>query len=298
MFAQRKEPLIVGVNRRVWCELRLDCHSMTRARITRGYLAGKFGQLHYRYCGDNSGEPLLLLHQSPLSSIQFEAVMPGLAQEGFAVLAIDMPGFGMSDVAPEEATLEDFASLIDSGLQHMGWASAHVVGHHTGAVLAAVHAERAPEQFRKLVLNGFPLLGDAEREHFASFYFGPKDPQPDGSHLLTAWQNRLRSTPGWTDIRLMHRYTVEALHRDGSNWRAFPLVISADLAALLQRLPIKALMFTNSGEDLYESTRRAYALRPNFFEYKELEGGSHDIVDEQPQAWTEAIVSYLRAEAK
>lgn len=273
---------------------RLDSSAMnSSSRITRGYLAGKFGQLHYRYCGDPSGEPLLLLHQSPLSSVQFAAVMPGLAMAGFSVLAIDMPGFGMSDEAPEEATLTDFASLIDSGLQHMGWSSAHIVGHHTGAVLAAVHAEHAPQQVRKLILNGFPLLSQVERDHFASFYFGPKEPKPDGSHLLTAWQNRLRSTPGWTDIRLMHRYTVEALHRDGSNWRAFPLVISADLGALLQRLPIKALMFTNTGEDLYDSTRRAHALRPEFFDYAELEGGSHDIVDEQPEAWMNTVITYL-----
>lgn len=236
----------------------------------------------------------MLLHQSPLSSAQFEAVMPRLAAAGFGILAIDMPGFGMSDEAPEQATLIEFATLIDSGLKHRGWTSAHVVGHHTGAVLAAVHAEQAAHQFRKLILNGFPLLSEAERQHFASFYFGPKEPKPDGSHLLTAWQNRLRSTPGWTDIRLMHRYTVEALHRDGSNWRAFPLVISADLEALLRRLAVPALMFTNSGEDLYQSTRRAHALRPDFFEYAELEGGSHDIVDEQPEAWVAAVVRYLR----
>ena len=263
-------------------------------RISRGYLPGKFGQLHYRCCGSEAGEPLLLLHQSPLSSTQFEAVMPALADAGYAVLAIDMPGFGMSDVAAEDATLADFASLIESGLRYRGWQSAHVVGHHTGAVLAAVHAERSPEQFRKLVLNGFPLLSETERAHFASFYFGPKTPQADGSHLLIAWQNRLRSTPGWQDIHLMHRYTVEALHRDGSNWRAFPLVISADLEGLLRRLPIPALMFTNTGEDLYESTRRAQALRPDFFAYAELEGGSHDIVDEQPQAWVAAILRYLK----
>lgn len=263
--------------------------------ITRGYLPGKFGQLHFRCCGRDEAEPLILLHQSPLSSTQFEAVMPQLAAQGFAALAVDMPGFGMSDVAPETATLMDFATLIDSALRFRGWSSAHVVGHHTGAVLAAVHAEHAPEQFRKLILNGFPLLSEAERQHFASFYFGPKEPKADGSHLLTAWQNRLRSTPGWTDIRLMHRYTVEALHRDGSNWRAFPLVISADLEALLQRLPLPALMLTNTGEDLYESTRRAYALRPKFFEYAELEGGSHDIVDEQPDAWVTAVVRYLRS---
>jgi len=268
--------------------------------IRRGYLDGPSGQIHYRRCAgrsakSDSGEPLILLHQSPLSSTQFEAVMPALAAVGFDVLALDMPGFGMSDVAADGATLEDFAEIIPAGLRAMGWSSAHLVGHHTGAVLGAVFAASHPSAVKKLVLNGFPLLGKTERDHFATFYFGPKDPKPDGSHLLIAWENRLRSTPGWTDLRLMHRYTVEALHRDGSNWRAFPLVVSADLESVLRRLSVPTLMFTNTGEDLYQSSRRAHALRPDFFAYAELEGGSHDIVDEQPANWIREVVRFLRA---
>lgn len=269
-------------------------------RIRRGYFDGPTGQIHYRRCAGRSaageaGTPLMLLHQSPLSSTQFEAVMPRIAAEGFDVLAPDMPGFGMSDVAPEGATLKDFASIIPAGLAAMGWARADVVGHHTGAVLGAVFAEANPRAVRKLVLNGFPLLGKAEREHFASFYFGPKEPKPDGTHLLIAWENRLRSTPGWSDIHLMHRYTVEALHRGATNWKAFPLVISADLESVLRQLAVPTLMFTNTGEDLYESTRRAHALRADFFAYAELQGGSHDIVDEQPANWANAVVNYLRS---
>ena len=268
--------------------------------IRRGYFDGPTGQIHYRRCAGRgsqgaAGEPLVLLHQSPLSSTQFEAVMPALAAAGFDVLATDMPGFGMSDVAGEGATLEDFASIIPAGLAAMGWRDAFIVGHHTGAVLGSVFAAAQPNAVRKLVLNGFPLLGKAERDHFATFYFGPKEPKPDGTHLLVAWENRLRSTPGWTDIKLMHRYTVEALHRGASNWKAFPLVISADLESVLRRLSVPTLMFTNTGEDLYESTRRAHALRADFFAYAELAGGSHDIVDEQPQAWVHEIVRYLRS---
>lgn len=176
-----------------------------------------------------------------------------------------------------------------------GWSDAHLVGHHTGAVVAAVHAEKRPASVRKLVLNGFPILSQAERDHFATFYFGPKTPQADGSHLITAWQNRLRSTPGWTDIALMHRYTVEALHRGATNWKAFPLVINADLEGVLHALQVPTLLFTNTGEDLYDSTRRTHAMRPDFFAYAELQGGSHDIIDEQPENWVREVVRFLRA---
>lgn len=259
----------------------------------RGYLEGPAGQVHYRRVGEG-GEPLLLLHQSPLSSTQFDAVLPRLAAQGFDALALDLPGYGMSDEPPVGATLEDYAAIIPAALSAMGWSRAHLLGHHSGAVLAAVYAACRPAALDRLVLNGFPLLGEAERKHFATFYFGPKEPKPDGSHLLLAWQNRLRATPGWTDLALMHRYTVEGLHRGGSNWRMFPLVISADMEAVLRGIEAPTLFFTNTGEDLYDSTRRAYALRPDDFAYAELEGGTHDIIDEQPEAWTRVVTTFLR----
>jgi pimeloyl-ACP methyl ester carboxylesterase len=146
---------------------------------------------------------------------------------------------------------------------------------------------------RRLVLNGFPLLSQAERDHFATFYFGPKDPLADGSHLLLAWENRLRSTPGWSDLALMHRYTVEGLYRGATNWRAFPLIIGADLGGLVQSLAVPTLLLTNTGEDLYESTRRTHALRADFFAYAELQGGTHDIIDEQPGPWVDAVAAFL-----
>lgn len=275
--------------------------SVRAAPVRRGYLDGATGQVHYRRAG-HGGEPLLLLHQSPLSSVQFDAVLPALAARGFDALAVDLPGYGGSDEPPDEATLDDYASVIPAALEAMGWPEAHLVGHHSGAVLAAVHAAggadgRTPPRARRVVLNGFPLLGAAERAHFAAFEFGPKVPQGDGSHLLAAWQSRLRATPGWTDLRLMHRYTVEGLHRGESNWRMFPLVIAADLERVLQRIAAPTLMLTNTGEDLYGATRRAHALRPGHFDYAELEGGTHDIIDEQPEAWVTVVSAFLHASA-
>lgn len=258
----------------------------------RGYFHAPSGQIHYRVAG-LGGRPLILLHQSPLSGAQFEAVLPRLADRGFHAVALDMPGFGMSDAVPEPLTLEAYAGCVPAALGHFGWSRCGLLGHHTGAVVGAIHAVERPETVEALVLNGFPLLSEAERAHFATFYFGPKQIEPDGSHLLRAWQNRLRSTPGWTDLDRMHRYTVEALFRGATNWKAFPLILETDLGSLLRRLRVPTLLLTNTGEDLYEATRRAHALRPDFG-YTELVGGTHDIADEQPDAWTEAVAAFLR----
>jgi pimeloyl-ACP methyl ester carboxylesterase len=258
--------------------------------IRRGYFDGPRGQIHYRTCG--AGRPLLLLHQSPISSLQFAAAMPGLAAAGFHALAIDMPGFGMSDPLPEPRTLEDFAAAAAAGLDAMGWKSACVVGHHTGAVVGAVLAEQSPARVDRLVLNGMPLLTEQEKEFFRGFYFGPTVPAADGSHLMRAWETRVKATPGWTDLEAMHRYLVDGLVSGKTSWMAFPLVINADLSGLISRIKVPTLLFTNTGEDLYDATCRCLELRPDFA-YFELVGGTHDIVDEQTEAWVAQIVRFL-----
>ena len=52
------------------------------------------------------------------------------------------------------------------------------------------------------------------------------------------------------------------------------------------------MIFSNSGEDLYAASRRAHAMRPDFA-FAALEGGTHDIADEQPEAWTEVVSDFL-----
>jgi pimeloyl-ACP methyl ester carboxylesterase len=53
------------------------------------------------------------------------------------------------------------------------------------------------------------------------------------------------------------------------------------------------MLMTNTGEDLYEATGRAHAIRPDFA-FAALEGGSHDIIDEQPQNWARTVIEFLR----
>lgn len=259
--------------------------------IRRGYLDAPHGQVHYEAGGDG-GRPLLLLHQSPLSSRQFAPAYRALLAAGYHVVGIDMPGFGRSDPLPEPPTLADYAAAALATLDAFRWRRADVVGHHTGAVVGAQLAALHPSRVRRLVLNGFPLLSPEERAFFRSFAFGPPRIAADGTHLLDAWNRRLRASPGWTDVAAMHRHVVDGLVAERTNWKAFPLIVDADLDGLLRRIECPTLLFTNTGEDLYAATRRCRAVRPEFA-YAELDGGTHDIVDEQPDAWVAAIDRFL-----
>ncbi len=260
--------------------------------IWRSYIDGPYGQIHVRQAGE--GRPLLLLHQSPLSGAMFDAVLPLLAAQGFACAAVDTPGFGQSDVPEEEVGIAGYAHAMIAVLDALDWAQAHVLGHHTGASIAAGMAAHAPARIDRLVLNGVALINDEERAFFAQFRFDPLEICADGTHLLAAWNQRIAASPGWSNLAAMHRYTVEMLANPVHYGRGFRAAFAHDLAADLRAIAAPTLILTNSGDDLYAASQRAHAMRPDF-SFAALDGGTHDIIDEQPTAWTQAVTAFLNA---
>ncbi len=263
---------------------------MNRAAIRRRYVNGQWGQVHLREAG--SGDPLLLLHQSPVSGLMFEAAIPRLVEAGFHIVAPDTAGYGNSDPPPPGTSLADHGTALEPLLDALGWSRCHILGHHTGAAIAASFAVAHPGRVDRLVLNGVPLFSEAELAHFATFAFAPLDLRADGGHLLDAWDMRVRASPGWTDLEAMHLYVVEMLRISQTFHLGFEAALAHDMRSDLLALGVPTLILTNTGEDLYEASRRAATLRPDFA-YAELEGGTHDIIDEQPQAWAAIVADFL-----
>jgi pimeloyl-ACP methyl ester carboxylesterase len=260
--------------------------------IKRRYVDGRWGHVHLRQCGE--GPPLVLLHQSPISSVQFQAGMAGLAKAGFCAIAIDTPGFGQSDPPPAPVTIPDYAEALVTTLDALGHSQVHLLGHHTGASIAANFAGRWPARVNRLILNGVPLFSAEELAFFRTFKFQAIKPQADGSHLVAAWNQRLAATPGWTDIDAMHRYVVDMLAIPERNHWGFLAALDYDIGKDLARLTMPTLILSNSGEDLYAASMRAAQTRPDFFSFAALDGGTHDIVDEQPDAWARAVADFLQ----
>ena len=109
------------------------------------------GQVFYRAGG--SGEPILFLHQSPMSSDEFLDILAILAKD-YRVLAMDTMGYGNSDTPSHEYEIVDFARSVINFLNALGIQKASIVGHHTGASIAAEVAAAYPERVDKLMLSG------------------------------------------------------------------------------------------------------------------------------------------------
>jgi pimeloyl-ACP methyl ester carboxylesterase len=261
----------------------------------RGYVSGPTGQIHYRLYRPESaasGPVLVLSHQSPSSSLMFEAAYPHLTARGVTCIGVDTPGFGMSDVPDPRPSVTDYATAFAPVLDHFGLKAAHFLGHHTGAANVTAFAARHPAHVQSLILNGPPVFTAEERAERLSRPLGPVPLEADGSHLKKRWASRVAATPGWTHVHAMHRNLLGTLLAGDTAWYGHKAAYEYDMAAEFQRLTPRTLILTNTGDDIYHLAQRARQMRPDMA-YVELAGGTHDIVDEQPEAWSEAVVAFI-----
>lgn len=107
--------------------------------------------LSARYLVRGSGPPVLVLHGWGAS---IEAVFPivtGL--ESIAtVYALDLPGFGQSDLPPEPWGVEDYQTFVAAFMDALGLERAALVGHSNGGRISIRMASTEPQRVSKLVL--------------------------------------------------------------------------------------------------------------------------------------------------
>lgn len=88
-----------------------------------------------------AGEPLLLLHGLGSTHDDFVAVRPRL-EDGYAVLAPDLPGHGRSPALRGRPTVAAIVDVIEADLDELGIRRVHVLGNSLGARLALELASR------------------------------------------------------------------------------------------------------------------------------------------------------------
>jgi 3-oxoadipate enol-lactonase len=98
---------------------------------------------------------LLLLHAAMGSARRYYAWVPLLCRY-YRVVRMDLRGHGSSQIPPSnrELTLERLVSDVTELMDHLGCASAHIVGNSAGGYLAQQLAMHHPERLRSLMLFG------------------------------------------------------------------------------------------------------------------------------------------------
>jgi len=263
--------------------------------MRRAYADGPFGQIHFQYAP--AGRPLVLLHQAIMSSEQFANVFAPLAAHGLRPIAIDLPGFGMSDAPPAPPTIADYARAVWPVLDALGICTAAVAGHHTGALVATEAALAHPERIDAVVIAGPLVIDDAERAAMVENLVEREKlfrPLPGGAHFVAFSAIREQLAAGTIAPERISDYVVQAMQawQRGAYWYGHNAAFAYHHEEPLRRLAQPTLLLTNSGDMTHPAALAAKALRPDFA-YAELAGGGIDICDQQPEAWADAIAAFL-----
>ena len=158
--------------------------------IRRGYTACRFGQMHFREAGQRRpGSPtLILLHQNPSSGFEYEPLMAALADRRH-VIALDTPGYGMSDKPPAPQAIGGYARAFADGIANLDRDGAiagqvDLYGFHSGTLLAIDLAIRLPEKVRRLGLTGIPMYPPEQRAERLQAALNPPMPDESGAVVL------------------------------------------------------------------------------------------------------------------
>ena len=100
-----------------------------------------------------AGAPLLLLHGLGGTCQYWERTQVLLAARARCI-ALDLPGFGLSDLPPGGFSLDAAADRLAAALGELGGAPAVVCGHSLGGPLAVRVARRHPAAVSRVVLVG------------------------------------------------------------------------------------------------------------------------------------------------
>lgn len=118
--------------------------------IMAGGCALRISDSGIKQCGE--GAPTLMLLHGYMESLEvWDAVMPYLKPH-FRVVAIDIPGHGISQVVGEVHTMEFLADTVQAVLRELSIERCVMVGHSMGGYVALAFLRKYPQLLSGLVM--------------------------------------------------------------------------------------------------------------------------------------------------
>jgi len=241
---------------------------------------------------EGSGEPILLLHQTPRSFEEYSQIIPILARS-YRVVAMETLGYGYSDNPPREYEVEDFARSVVSFLNATGIKKTSIVGHHTGASIAVEVAAAYPERVEKLIVSGLPFWEPEKwRQFFADLGSRLRPPADDGLFLIDIW-NLARSFSPHAKPELLLKTTARSLDARTKPYDAHNAVAWYDVKPRLPLIKAPTLLISGSEDFFLDLPEPIKSLIPRC-QTQVIEGTGVNICLEKPDEFAQAILEFLK----
>jgi pyruvate dehydrogenase E2 component (dihydrolipoamide acetyltransferase) len=148
------KPVVRVTGAALLCGIALLALSSTDGRESAPLLRAStvsIGDLRLRFVRAGAGTPVVLLHGYGESLLSWQGVFDRLAREA-DVIALDLPGFGLSSKPPSGYTADSMATVVAAFLSRLDVRRVVLVGHSLGGVVATAMAVRDPSRVLGLAL--------------------------------------------------------------------------------------------------------------------------------------------------
>ena len=263
-------------------------------RITRHYIDGRFGQMHF-YLAEFKVEerpmPLICFHMSPYSGMVYEPLLAVIGASRPAI-AVDTPGFGNSSPPDHPPTIADYSRAMGDFIDTLDFPQVDVMGYHTGSLIAVELARQRPTLVHRIVMVSAPIWTEEERAA-ASPLTEPRVISEDGADLERMWQQAVHwSMEGRTPEMIGRIFPERLVNPEIIHWGH----VAARKYPLQEKLPQlqQPILVLNPEDDLCQQTRRAADhLQHPESRVHELPGWSHGFLDLKPEEAADIILGFL-----
>jgi len=265
-------------------------------------------EMHYRrFAGADAGEPhVLLIHGLGGSTFSWRYTAPALEKEGFPVVAVDLPGFGLSErrAGLEHSSIERAKilwALLDKLEPGISW---HLVGHSMGGATVTAMALQEPDKVYSLTLAA-GALAEFEPSIFTSLLR-----YPPVSRWVRVLGPRFFFRESWVEQALLSAYGRQPTVEEVKGYY-YPLtlentdVVFVDLinrspAPLLNRvgelnIPVLCIWGEDDAWVPIEHGQRLVRLFPRS-ELVVIEDEGHCPMETSPDRFNTALINFLEAD--
>ena len=252
-------------------------------------------RVHFDRSGPRGGPPVVLIHAVGFDHTFWHAQVAAL-QTTHDVIAMDLPGHGLSPGRAEDVSFDYLADSVADVITATGASQAHVIGVSLGGMVAQTVALAYPRLVRSLVLLGTTCTfspetrqllvsrGDTTRE---------KGIRPLLQSLLDEWYTpeTLATRPDVAD-RATQRLLKDDQVFQAAMWHTMSTL---DVKAQLDRITCPTLIFVGAQDKITPvAASQAIADRIAGSEMHIVQRAAHMVETEAPDEINSLIKSFLQ----
>ena len=278
------------------------------------------GKLRMGYVdeGPRDGQPVVMIHGNPTWSYMWRKLIPVLAENGYRAIAIDLIGMGRSDKPTQmsDYTIARHEAWVKEALfGKLDLKGAHFILHDWGGIIGLRATADHQERVASVIMSntGLPVRDPNK----------PIRKMARGSRMLRAFQLYVRFRKNWQHWKTLSRITIKDMpaHDVASFAAPYPdkryltgnrqftqmLPTRNDNPMLtenwhaLQKLKSFEKPFLTLYSDKDQVAPKGYhSVRPVIpgtrdYEPVILEGGSHFLLEDIPEAYSREVIAFLEA---